>query len=50
MTKPLVTPALAQFVTATAGRDMTRPAYLAVAEASLRSIEKAAGGCVLCKM
>ena len=31
MTKPLVTPALAQFVTATAGRDMTRPAYLAVA-------------------
>jgi voltage-gated potassium channel len=31
MTKPLATPALAQFVTATAGRNMTRPAYLAVA-------------------
>src|ERR1700692_3909166 len=31
MTKPLVTPALAQFVTATAGRNMTRPAYVAVA-------------------
>jgi len=31
MTKPLVTPALAQFVTATAGRNMTRPAYFAVA-------------------
>src|SRR6202049_425471 len=29
MTKPLVTPALAQFATATAGRNMTRPAYLA---------------------
>jgi voltage-gated potassium channel len=31
MTKPLVTPALAQFATATAGRNMTRPAYVAVA-------------------
>ena len=31
MTKPLVIPALAQFVTATAGRNMTRPAYVAVA-------------------
>src|SRR6266850_2341966 len=31
MTKPLVNPALAQFVTATAGRNMTRPAYVAVA-------------------
>ena len=31
MTKPLVTPALAQFVTATSGRNMTRPAYVAVA-------------------
>ena len=30
MSKPLVTPALAQFVAATAGRNMTRPAYLAV--------------------
>src|SRR3954462_8500459 len=31
MTKPLVTPALAQFVTATAGRNMTRPSLAAVA-------------------
>ncbi len=31
MTKPLVTPALAQFVTATAGRNMTRSAYVAIA-------------------
>src|SRR5260370_38768666 len=31
MTMPLVNPALAQFVTATAGRNMTRPAYVAVA-------------------
>src|SRR5258707_8016737 len=31
MTKPLVNPALAQFVTATSGRNMTRPAYVAVA-------------------
>jgi voltage-gated potassium channel len=31
MTKPLVTPAMAQFATATAGRNMTRPAYVAVA-------------------
>jgi voltage-gated potassium channel len=31
MTKPLVTPALAQFVTATTGRNMTRPASVAVA-------------------
>jgi voltage-gated potassium channel len=31
MSKPLVPPALAQFVTATASRNMTRPAYLAVA-------------------
>jgi voltage-gated potassium channel len=31
MSKPLVPPALAQFVTATAGRNMTRPAYAAVA-------------------
>jgi voltage-gated potassium channel len=31
MSKPLVSPALAQFVTATAGRNMTRPAYVAVA-------------------
>jgi voltage-gated potassium channel len=31
MTKPLVYPALAQFVTATAGRNMTKVAYLAIA-------------------
>jgi voltage-gated potassium channel len=31
MSKPLVSPALAQFVTATAGRNMTTPAYVAVA-------------------
>jgi voltage-gated potassium channel len=31
MTKPLANPALAQFVTATTGRNMTRPAYVAVA-------------------
>jgi voltage-gated potassium channel len=31
MSKPLVFPALAQFVAATTGRNMTRPAYLAVA-------------------
>jgi voltage-gated potassium channel len=31
MSKPLASSALAQFVTATAGRNMTRPAYLAVA-------------------
>src|SRR5258705_5692586 len=31
MTKPLVTPALAQFVTATAGRNMTRPSLATVA-------------------
>jgi voltage-gated potassium channel len=30
MSKPLVSPALGQFVTATAGRNMTRPAYVAV--------------------
>ena len=31
MSKPLVSPALTQFVTATAGRNMTKPAYVAVA-------------------
>jgi voltage-gated potassium channel len=31
MTKPLANPALARFVTATTGRNMTRPAYVAVA-------------------
>jgi voltage-gated potassium channel len=31
MSKPLAYPALAQFVTATAGRNMTKPAYLAIA-------------------
>ena len=31
MPKPLVLHALAQFVTATTGRNMTRPAYAAVA-------------------
>ncbi len=30
MSKPLASPALAQFVAATAGRNMTRPAYVAV--------------------
>ena len=31
MSKPLVFPALAQFVAATAGRNMTKAAYVAVA-------------------
>src|SRR6478752_9802310 len=31
MSKPVVFPVVAEFVTATAGRNMTRPAYLAVA-------------------
>jgi voltage-gated potassium channel len=31
MSKPLVSPALTQFVTATTGRNMTKPAYVAVA-------------------
>ncbi|WP_256378714.1 hypothetical protein [Bradyrhizobium sp. URHD0069] len=31
MSKPLVSPALAQFVASTAGRNMTKAAYVAVA-------------------